>query len=33
MGEMVGDQTANQAVDPLKKGEKITSSWTIELQS
>jgi hypothetical protein len=23
MGEMVGDQTANQAANPLKKGKKI----------
>jgi hypothetical protein len=33
MGEMVGDQTANQTAKPLKKGkEEITSSGT-ELQS
>jgi hypothetical protein len=25
MGEMVGDQTANQAAKPLKKGEKKKS--------
>jgi hypothetical protein len=39
MEEMVDDQTANQAANPLKKGEKkdkkknITSSGTVELQS
>jgi hypothetical protein len=33
MEEMVGDQTANQAAKPLKKGKKITSSGTVELQS
>jgi hypothetical protein len=34
MGEMVSDQTANQAANTLKKGEKkITSSGTVELQS
>jgi hypothetical protein len=39
MGEMVGDQTANQAAKPLKKGGKkkekkiITSSGTLELQA
>jgi hypothetical protein len=39
MGEMVGDQIANQAFEPLKKEEKkkkekmITSSGTVELQS
>jgi hypothetical protein len=36
MGEMVCDQTANQAANPLKKGKKekkITSSGTVELQS
>jgi hypothetical protein len=36
MGEMVGDQTANQAPKPLKKGQKekkITSSGTVELQA
>jgi hypothetical protein len=36
MGEMVGDQIANQAAKPLKKGGKtkeiiITSSGTVEL--
>jgi hypothetical protein len=31
---MVGDQTANQAAKPLKKGEKkITSSGTVGLQA
>jgi hypothetical protein len=31
---MVGDQTANQAAKPLKKGEnKITSSVTVWLQA
>jgi hypothetical protein len=35
MAEMVGDQTANQAAKPLKKGEKKnpTSFGTVELQS
>jgi hypothetical protein len=41
MGEMMGDQTVNQAAKPLKKGEKrkkrkrkkITSSGTIGLQA
>jgi hypothetical protein len=33
MGEMVDDQTTNQATNPLKKGEKITSSGTVESQS
>jgi hypothetical protein len=36
MGEMVGDQTANQAAKPLKKGEKEkinTSSGTVGLQA
>jgi hypothetical protein len=36
MGEMVGDQRANQAANPLKKGEKekkITRSGTVELQT
>jgi hypothetical protein len=33
MGEMVGDQTANQTTKPLKKWKKITSSGTEELQS
>jgi hypothetical protein len=33
MGEMVGDQTANQAANPLKKRKKFTSSGTVELQS
>jgi hypothetical protein len=34
MEEMVGDQTANQAANPLKKGEKkITSSGTVGLQA
>jgi hypothetical protein len=34
MGEMVGDQTANQAPKPLKKGEKkITSSGTVGVQA
>jgi hypothetical protein len=37
MREMVGDQTANQAAKPLKKGKKkrkkITISGTVELQS
>jgi hypothetical protein len=33
MGEMVGDQTANQAANPSKKRKKkFTSSGTIELQ-
>jgi hypothetical protein len=36
MREMVGDQTANLAAKPLKKGKKrkkISSSGTVELQS
>jgi hypothetical protein len=34
MGEMVGDQRANQAGKPLKWGEKkITSSGTVGLQA
>jgi hypothetical protein len=34
MGEMVDDQTANQAGKPLKKGEKkIISSGTVGLQA
>jgi hypothetical protein len=36
MGEIVGDQTANQAAKSLKKGEKekkITISGTVELQA
>jgi hypothetical protein len=33
MGEMVGDQTANQTAKPLKRGKKITSYGTVELQS
>jgi hypothetical protein len=33
MGEMVSDQTANKEAKPLKKGKKITSSGTVELQS
>jgi hypothetical protein len=35
MGELVGDQTANQAAKPLKNGgkKKITSSGTVELQA
>jgi hypothetical protein len=38
MREMVDDQTANQAVNPLKKGKKkkeklITSAGTVDLQS
>jgi hypothetical protein len=34
MGEMVGDQIANQATKPLKKGKKkITNSGTVEFQS
>jgi hypothetical protein len=37
MGEMAGDQTANQAAKPVKKGEKekkkITSSGTVGLQA
>jgi hypothetical protein len=33
MGEMVGDRTANQAANPLKKGKKKISSGTVELQS
>jgi hypothetical protein len=34
MGEMVGDQTANQKAKSLKKGKKKpTSSGTVELQS
>jgi hypothetical protein len=34
MGEMVGDQTANETAKLLKKGKKkITSSGTVELQS
>jgi hypothetical protein len=34
MGEMLGDQAANQAGKPLKKGEKkITSSGTIGFQA
>jgi hypothetical protein len=33
MGEMVGDQTANQAGNLLKKGKKFTCSGTVELQS
>jgi hypothetical protein len=39
MGAMMGDQTANQAANPLKKGKinnlkkKFTSSETVELQS
>jgi hypothetical protein len=32
MGEMVGDQTANQTTNPLKKGKRNTSSGTVELQ-
>jgi hypothetical protein len=33
MGQMVGDQTANQAAKPLKNEEKkITSSGTVGLQ-
>jgi hypothetical protein len=32
MGEMVGYQIANQATNPLKKGKKIPSSGTVELQ-
>jgi hypothetical protein len=30
MGEMVGDQTANQAAKPLKKGEKEKKSPVLE---
>jgi hypothetical protein len=36
MGELVSDQTANQAGKPLKKGEKkkkVTSSGTVGLQA
>jgi hypothetical protein len=34
MGEMVGDQTANQTTKPLKKGKKkITNSGAVELPS
>jgi hypothetical protein len=34
MVEMVDDQTANQAANPLNKGKKNpTSSGTVELQS
>jgi hypothetical protein len=36
MGEMVGDQIANQATRPFKKGGKIKkniSSGTVELQA
>jgi hypothetical protein len=33
MVDMVGDQTANQAANPIKQGKKITSSGTVELQS
>jgi hypothetical protein len=37
MGEMMSNQTANQAAKPLKKGEKdekkITSSGTVALQA
>jgi hypothetical protein len=33
MVEMVDYQTANQAANPLKKGKKITTSGTVELQS
>jgi hypothetical protein len=34
MGKMVGDQTANQAANPLKMAKKkITSSETVDLQS
>jgi hypothetical protein len=33
MGEMVGDQTANQTAKPLKKEKNITSSGRVELQS
>jgi hypothetical protein len=37
MGLMVGDQTANQAAKPLKKGgkkkKKITSSETVGCQA
>jgi hypothetical protein len=34
MGEMVGDQTANQGAKPLKKREKIiTSSGTVGVQA
>jgi hypothetical protein len=34
MGVIVSDQTANQAANPLKNGEKkITSFGTVELQS
>jgi hypothetical protein len=36
MGEMVGDQSGNQAAKPFKKGEKekkITSSVTVGLQA
>jgi hypothetical protein len=36
MGEMVGDQTANQAAKPFKKGEKekkITCSGTVGFQA
>jgi hypothetical protein len=36
MGEMVGDQTANQAAKHLKRGEKeksITICGTVELQA
>jgi hypothetical protein len=36
MGEIVGDQTANQAAKPLKKGEKekkTTTSGTVGLQA
>jgi hypothetical protein len=27
MGEMVGDQTANQAANPFKTGKKIYQFW------
>jgi hypothetical protein len=39
MEEMVGNQTANQKANPLKKGKKeekkkkLTSSGTVQLQS
>jgi hypothetical protein len=34
MGKIMGDQTANQAANPLKKGiKKFTSSGTVQLQS
>jgi hypothetical protein len=37
MGRIVGDQTANQTANPLKKGKqtnkKFTNSGTVELPS